>query len=94
MLPIWIGVQKIDNVWYKLNRENLTAIDITVTTEGDQSGSCMVLDYIEGDFKGRIVSCDSKFNVSLVFNTSCSHNGTICKCKIYDNLSCMYHIIR
>ena len=63
---VWLGVHRVDNVWYKANNEKLYEVELDVvdtTAEGD----CMVLDVDQG-FRGRIVSCDETYAVSTKIN--------------------------
>ena len=59
---VWLGVHRVDNVWYKSNNEKLNDVEVEIvdpTAEGD----CMILDVDQG-FRGRIVSCDETYAVS------------------------------
>ena len=58
----WLGVKRIDGVWYKSNKEKLSPVDLDIidkTAEGD----CMIIDTTQG-FRGKIVSCTESYPVS------------------------------
>ena len=61
----WVGAQKIDGVWIKSTGEALFKPEVDVINDWTE-GDCMIVD-AGNDFKHKVVSCDLKFKVTIIW---------------------------
>ena len=61
----WIGVTRTDGVWIKTDGRKLEDTELSFEDNGDEGG-CIIIAYIENDYKPKIVPCTDKFQVSHI----------------------------